>query len=328
MTPAPLEIPAGPAIGIDVGGTKVAAGLVDVAGTVTERLRREVAGADPRAAEEAVVSVARELAGGGEAVAIGVGAPGFIDQTGSVVRFAPNLGWREVPLRARIEDATGLPTRLENDANAAAWGEARFGAGAGAENLAFVGVGTGIGGGIVLAGELYRGHTGMAAEFGHYRVVPDGRPCGCGRRGCWEQYASGSALVREARERARSLPDAAAGLLGRGDGTPEGLDGPLVTEAARAGEAIAVACFAEVGRWLGQGIADLVALLDPDVVVVGGGVSESGELLLGPTRTAFQAALVAADHRRPPDLRLASLGNLAGLVGAADLGRRVSGTSR
>jgi glucokinase len=318
----------GLSVGIDVGGTKVAAGLVDPQGRVSARLRRESSSSDPRAVESTVVDVARELSAEDGVVAIGVGAPGLVDETGSVVRFAPNIGWRELPLRARIEDVTGLPSCIENDGNAAAWGEGRFGAGAGAADLVFVGVGTGIGGGIVLGGHLFRGHAGMAAEIGHVRVVPDGRACGCGRRGCWEQYASGSALVREARERSRNLPEAAAGLLAYGDGTPEGLDGPLITAAARGGEPLAVACFAEVGRWLGQGIADLVAILDPDVVVVGGGVSEAGDLLMAPARTAFAAALVAAEHRPAPELRLAALGNDAGLVGVADLGRRVTGTSR
>ena len=291
---------AGRAVGIDVGGTKVAGGLVDEDGHLTHRRASENPGHDPAGVETTILEVARELASEPGVVAIGVGAPGVIDATGSVVRFAANLGWREVPLRARIEEATGLPTTIENDANSAAWGEFRFGAAVGEPDVAFVGVGTGIGGGFVLGGELYRGHSGMASEFGHVRVVPEGRPCGCGRRGCWEQYASGSALVREARERALALPEAAQTLLALGDGTPQGLTGPLITEAARAGEPLALACFAEIGKWLGQGIADLVAVLDPAVVVVGGGVSEAGDLLLDTARTAFAASLIGAHHRTPP----------------------------
>ncbi len=328
LSPA-ARLPEGPiltgrAVGIDVGGTKVAAGLVDEAGNLTHRVRRSTPVHDPAGVETTIIEVARELASESGVVAIGVGAPGVMDATGSVVRFAANLGWREVPLRARIEEATGLPTTVENDANSAAWGEVRFGAAVGEPDVAFVGVGTGIGGGIVLGGELYRGHSGMASEFGHVRVVPDGRPCGCGRRGCWEQYASGSALLREARERALALPEAAQALLATGDGTPQGLTGPLIADAARAGEPLALACFAEIGRWLGQGIADIVATLDPAVVVIGGGVSEAGELLLATARTAFAAALVGAHHRPLPELRLAALGNDAGLVGVADLSRRVT----
>jgi glucokinase len=326
-TPVPASS-AGPdggyAIGIDIGGTKVAGGLVDVGGRISHRVRRDTPQDDPAGVEATVLSVARELASEPGVVAVGVGAPGVVDETGSVVRFAANLGWREVPLRARLQDATGLPTTVENDTNSACWGEVRFGAAVGEDDVAFVGLGTGIGGGIVLGGELYRGHSGMASEFGHVRVVPDGRPCGCGRRGCWEQYASGTALVREARERARDLPEAARGLLALGDGTPEGLDGPLLTRAAAAGDPLALSCFTEVGRWLGQGIADIVASFDPGVVVVGGGVSEAGDLLLASARTAFAAALFGVEHRPVPDLRVAALGNDAGLVGAADLGRRVT----
>ena len=326
--PAQGQHLAGRAVGIDVGGTKVAGGVVDADGVIGSRIRRDTPSRDPRGVEATVLEVARELAGEPGVASVGIGAPGFVDETGSVVRFAANLGWREVPLRARLEEATGLPTTVDNDGNTAAWGEVRFGAGRGESEVVFVGVGTGIGGGLVLGGELVRGSFGMAAEFGHVRVVPDGRPCGCGRRGCWEQYASGSALLREARERARALPEAAQGLLARGDGTPEGLDGPLITDAAHDGEPLALACFAEIGRWLGAGIADLVAVLDPAVVVVGGGVSEAGELLMESARRTFATALVAVDHRPMPELRLAALGNDAGLVGAADLSRWARGSSR
>jgi glucokinase len=168
---------------------------------------------------------------------------------------------------------------------------------------------------------MYRGRWGPAGEWGHLRLVPEGRPCGCGRRGCWEQYASGNALVREARERASVLPEAAAGLLAYGDGTPEGLTGPMITEAARAGDPLAVACFAEVGRWLGRGIAEVVSVLDPGLVVVGGGVSEAGELLLAPARVEFASSVVGAAHRPHVPFVAATLGNDAGLVGAADLAR-------
>ena len=231
-------IDTGYAIGIDIGGTKVAAGLVDVDGTISHRVRRDTPVDDPAGVEATVLAVARELAALPGVVAVGAGAPGVVDETGSVVRFAANLGWREVPLRARLQEATGLPTTVENDANSACWGEFRFGAARGEPDVAFVGLGTGIGGGIVLGGQLYRGHSGMASEFGHVRVVPDGRPCGCGRRGCWEQYASGTALVREARERARDLPEAGRTLLALGDGTPEGIDGPLLDPGGRGGRPV------------------------------------------------------------------------------------------
>jgi glucokinase len=161
----------------------------------------------------------------------------------------------------------------------------------------------------------------MAAEFGHIVKVPDGRLCGCGKRGCWEQYASGNALLREARELAAERRTEAEVLLSLGDGTPEGVKGKHVTEAARAGDPVALEAFETVGRWLGTGLADVASLLDPAMFVIGGGVSEAGDLLLAPTRAAFENSLVARQHRPLAAVVPAQLGNDAGLVGAADLAR-------
>ena len=161
----------------------------------------------------------------------------------------------------------------------------------------------------------------MAGEPGHYRAVPDGRLCGCGNRGCWEQYASGSALVAEAREFARRTPEGAIRLLQLGGGRPEGIGGPQVTRAAREGDPGALRCFQTVGGWLGQGLADLAAILDPACFVIGGGVSDAGDLLLAPARAAFEKALPGRGYRACAEIRIAELGTDAGLVGAADLAR-------
>src|SRR5690242_5074489 len=218
--------------------------------------------------------------------------------------------------------SSDLPVVIENDANAAAWGEFRYGAAHDADDLLLVTVGTGVGGGLVLDGEVYRGANGVGAEIGHMRVVPNGILCGCGKHGCFEQYASGSALVREARALAISGAMIAQGMLRRAGGDLKGITGPLITEAAQAGDAGAVQQLAEVGRWLGEGIASLVEIIDPEVVVVGGGVSEAGDLLLEPTRSAFAGQLVGRGFRPIPEIRKALLGNHAGLIGAADLSRR------
>ncbi len=310
-------------IGVDIGGTKILAGTVAEDGAIRATARRPTPRQDPGAVLETVADVVSELvAASTEPVeAVGAGVAGGVDAQRSRVYFAPNLRWSQVPVRALLEASTGLPVVVENDGNAAAWGEYRFGAGRGTSDMVLVTVGTGIGGGIVIGGELFRGAHGAAAEIGHVTVVRGGRSCGCGRSGCWEQYASGNALVREARELAAERRAQADLLLSLGDGTPEGISGPEVTEAARAGDPVAIEAFARVGTWLGHGLADLAAVLDPEVFVIGGGVSESGDLLLTSARQALADTLIGGSNRPAPAVRLAELANRAGLVGAADLAR-------
>ena len=314
-------------IGVDIGGTKIAAGLVDDAGQIVERVRRDTPARSFDGVVDAIASACADLvvharSHGLELVeAVGMGAAGLVDETGSIVRFAPNLGWTEAPLGPRVTAVSGLPTTVENDATAAAWGEYRFGAGRGATSLVAVTVGTGIGGGIINSGQPLRGSFGMSAEFGHITQVPEGRLCGCDRRGCWEQYGSGNALVREARELAGERRSEAEQLLAMGDGTPEGVTGVHVTNAARSGNPVALEAFRRIGHALGRGMADLTAILDPDRYVIGGGVSEAGDILLAPLVEAYEAALVARAHRPAASIVLAELSNDAGLIGAADLAR-------
>ena len=269
------------ACGIDVGGTKIAGGVVDDTGKVLEELRVESPATDAHAIEAAIERLVAELRARHEIEAVGVGAAGYIDKSRSVVLFAPNLAWRDLDLKADLEATLGLPVVVENDANAAAWGEYHFGAGRNETFLVCVTIGTGIGGGVIVDGELFRGGFGIGAEFGHIQMVEDGRQCPCGQRGCWEQYGSGNALVRDARR--------------------------------RAGQALENA---------GQGLADLAAVLDPETFIVGGGVSEAGDLFLKPTIAAFEARLTGGGHRPVASVEMAQLGNDAGLVGAADLARR------
>lgn len=309
------------ACGVDVGGTKIACGVVDDGGTIIDQLRVESPAEDPEAIETAIAGLVRELASRHEITAVGVGAPGYVASDRARVLFAPNVAWREVNLKADLEPLVELPVVVENDANAAAWGEFRFGAGHDVDDLMLVTVGTGVGGGLVLDGELYRGAHGVGAEIGHLRVVPDGILCGCGHHGCFEQYASGSALVREARQIAANGVPAAAALLERAGGVVEEIDGPMITAAAREGDAFALGRLAELGRWLGSGIASLVTVLDPAVVAIGGGVSEADELLLDPLRESFEVHLPGREHRPLAEIRRATLGNAAGMIGAADLAR-------
>ncbi|MFN8170254.1 MAG: ROK family glucokinase [Candidatus Nanopelagicales bacterium] len=313
----------GLSIGVDIGGTKILAGAVTEDGEIVKTARRDTPHSDATAVLDLVAEVVTELARAVDAPidGVGLGVAGPVDASRSHVYFAPNLRWSQVPARALLEAATGLPVVVENDGNVAAWGEYRFGAGRGSGDLVLVTVGTGIGGGIVLGGRLFRGAHGAAGEIGHANAVPNGIPCGCGRNGCIEQYASGNALVREARALAAERRPEAAILLSLGDGTPEGVQGVHVTEAARAGDPVAVEAFEIVGTWLGRGLADLAAILDPDVFVIGGGVSVAGELLLASARRTLNSKLVGLATRPAPVIKVAELLNEAGLVGAADLAR-------
>ena len=308
-------------IGVDVGGTKIAAGVVDESGTVLAQERADTPATDVDAVARAIVDIVTGFTKSYEVEAVGIGAAGFVGADRSTVVHAANVAWRDEPLKQRLEQLIGLPVVVENDANAAAWAEFCHGAGADVADLLCITVGTGIGGGIVLAGQLYRGAAGGAAEIGHMRVIPNGLPCKCGNQGCWEMYGSGRALVRDAQDAVRSGSPRADALVQRCSGQPDELTGPMVTAAAADGDELSKELVDNLGRWVGEGIASLVAVLDPAVVVVGGGVAETGDLLLRPAREAMASNLSGRSHRPGVELRPAELGNLAGLIGSADLAR-------
>ncbi|MQY15299.1 Glucokinase [Streptomyces sp. RB5] len=309
-------------IGVDIGGTKIAAGVVDEEGAILNTSTVPTP-ATSEGVVDAICAAVQEASSAHEIEAVGIGAAGFVDDKRATVLFAPNINWRYEPLKDKVEQRVGLPVVVENDANAAAWGEYRFGAGQGHDDVVVVTVGTGIGGGIIIGGRLHRGRYGVAAEFGHVRVVPDGLLCGCGSQGCWEQYASGRALVRYGQQRAAATPDAAAILLGLGDGTPTGIQGKHISQAARQGDPVAVDSFRELARWVGAGLADLASLFDPSAFIVGGGISDEGDLVLEPIRKSFRRWLVGNAWGRPQaPVVAAQLGGRAGIVGAADLARQ------
>jgi glucokinase len=307
-------------IGVDVGGTKIAAGVVDREGRILDR-RRVSTPDTAESLDKGIATVVAALCAEHPVAGVGVAAAGFVDEGRATVRFAANLPWRDHPLRDILSEHIHAPIVVENDANAAAWAEYRFGAGQGVADVVVITVGTGIGAGIVIDGQLVRGAWGTAAEPGHMRLVPDGRPCGCGLRGCWEQYASGSALIRQARLMAEEEPQATEAMLRAAGGVSEGLTGQMISAAAAAGDPAARELLAEAGRRLGEGIATVAAILDPAVIVVGGGVSEAGEALLEPARKTFVTLLSGAAYRPLLEIRQARLGNDAGIVGAADLAR-------
>ena len=307
-------------IGVDVGGSKVLAAVVGDDGQVVRFAERRTPGrlVDAAVVEDVLTDAVVDVAGGAPIAAVGVAAAGFVDADGSRVMFAPHLPWRDDDVRGRLADRWGTPVVLDNDANCAAHAEATYGAARGAQTVVLVTLGTGIGGALIIDGRIVRGRNGMAGEFGHMQVVPDGQPCECGRRGCWEQYASGHALVRFARSRLGHDPSM---LTEACEGDPDRLTGPMVTAAAADGDLVARQAFASVGDWLGVGLANLVAAIDPDIVVVGGGVSAAGDRLLGPARDALERSLVGIGHRVVPPVIAAVLGPHAGAVGAADLAR-------
>jgi glucokinase len=313
-----------PALGIDIGGTKVAGGVVAPDGTILDTARRATPGKSVSATEDSIAAVVDELAErhGAPLVGVGVGAAGWFDRTGDTVLFSPHLAWRNQELRRDLGRRLRRPLWVGNDADAAAWAEYRYGAGRASSLMVMITLGTGIGGGLVIDGRLQRGAHGVVGEWGHMRVVPDGRLCACGNRGCWEQYASGNALGQTARDVATKSPAAAASLLDRVGGDLGRITGEVVAKAAAEGDPLADELLHEVGSWLGQGIADISAILDPEVVVIGGGVSVLGETVLGPARERLERALPGRGFRPGPRVVAAELGAQAGLVGAADLVRR------
>lgn len=305
---------------IDLGGTSVRAAVVDVNGG----LAGFVAGATeasrgPDAVIDRIVAVLRNsltraAVDISELVAVGIGAPGPLDWDTGVIHEAPNLpGWKEVPLAARIGDAVGLPAFLENDANAAALAEWQYGVGRGAANMLYVTVSTGVGGGLILEGELWHGAYGSAGEFGHMTVDFDGPLCDCGNRGCIEAIAAGPDIAAWVGEQiAAGHPSSLAG--------PADLSGRDVVEAAQQGDALAVGALERAGRAVGFGVINVAHLVNLDTVVIGGGIANAGDLLFDPLRATVREHLLESTA---PNLRIEpwSLGEDVGLLGAAAAAR-------
>lgn len=306
-------------IGIDIGGTKIAGGVVDEDGTLLGSIRVGTP-TSAREIELAVVQMVCELRAGHNVAAVGVAAAGFIDSARSTIYFGVNIPWRNEPMRPRLEQQLGLPVVIENDANAAGWAEYHFGAGRGYEHVVMLTIGTGIGGAIIAGGQLYRGGHGVAAELGHTRYMRGGLPCGCGQRGCIEQYGSGRALQRIANE----IAD--AGGVGRGLAALRAEQGRLSGQAIAAlvqqGDPGAERALHAVASAIGETCAQLTATLDPQVFVIGGGVAGLGELLRAPIAAAYDTHLPARGFRPAADIVIARLENDAGLIGAANLARQ------
>lgn len=305
------------AVGIDVGGTNLRAAVVDHAGQVLDVLAQSSALSTEAELEGSIARLVEQHARNYDVSAVGLAVAGFVDPAGETVSFAPHLPWRNAPVAERMRSLLGLPVVLEHDANAAAWGEYRYGAGRGLDTWLYFSVGTGIGAALVHQGEIYRGAFGTAPEFGHITVDPGGRECPCGKKGCLEAYASGSALANDA---ASLRPNFVHTILG-----PDAA-GPEVLRAARAGDELAQACVQRLTTWLGHGLAVAADLFDPELIVLGGGVAGDADVFLEPVRAEMEQAMVGACHRKKPGLAVSELGPQAGMIGGADLALNRAGT--
>ncbi len=304
------------AVGVDVGGTKIAAGVVSPEGELLNEVRYPTANMRERLLSSIATAIA-EVSKGYDVGGVCLAVPGFILSGANKVLSAANLDAIEgVPLGEELGDRTGLPVVVENDANAAAWGEFRFGAGRGVDHLLFITLGTGVGSGVISHGTLLRGARGTGGELGHVTVQATGPRCGCGNRGCLEALASGSAIRRQAREMAKERPESALGRLG----AAREVLGEDVLRLAREGDEAALHVLREAGTWLGIGLAGFVNVFDPEVIAVGGGVSEAGDLILEPARRELQLRS-SSPSRGLVEVRESTLGPKSGILGAAALAR-------
>lgn len=313
-------------IGIDVGGTTAKAGVVDEAGQILyksscktgiERDFEDIAADMAELCRHIVRESGHEMA---EVAAVGVGIPGEQSPKTGLVAFCNNLGWVDVPLMQRLRDALGLPVYVDNDANVAALAESAFGASRDVKSSILVTLGTGVGGGIVENRRVRTGAHGVGGEIGHMVVVVDGEPCNCGHRGCWEKYASATAIIRMGRALMEEKPDCALARQMGGDAA--NLNAKAVLDLAKAGDADCAGIFETYVKYLCVGLANLINIYDPDMLVLGGGVAHAGDFLLDAVRAAL------GDYVYCPALswarvELARLGNDAGIIGAAMLGRNV-----
>jgi glucokinase len=304
-----------PTIGVDLGATNVRCAAVDRDGSILAELRGQT-GDDGSDVIPTTAGLVRKLrADYPDVEAVGVGAAGLVDRDGAV-HYAPNIAaFRRTPLRDALAEAIGLPVVVDNDANAAAWGEIVHGAARGALYALMITLGSGIGGGIVARGRVIRGAHGFAAEVGHFQIDPDGPMCACGERGHWEAFASGHALGRMGREWARE--GRAPGVLARAGGDPDAVTGVHVGDSAQAGEPDGRALVDEYAEVVAVGLAGLANILDPERIVISGGLVELGDTLLGPVRDAFARRIEGAEYRPRIEIVPAELGEHAGVIGAA-----------
>jgi glucokinase len=306
-------------IGIDIGGTKISAGVVDSSGNLIDSSRCSTPTEGGKELISSVINLIKEFNKKYEIKGIGISIAALISSDYGTIVGAPNIAnLSKLNFVNEIKVEFELPIIIENDANAAMWAEFKFGNAKGLNPVMFFIIGTGVGGGLVIDGKLFKGANGIGAEFGHMCVVPDGLLCGCGSKGCLEQYASGGALIRYANEALLANPDKSEEVLSFGEGK---LSGTALTKAAKAGNELALAAFSKQADWLGLACASYSLIIDPQAIIIGGGVVDAGELFLAPVRAAMRKYMPFAESHVPPKIIAAKFGNDAGLIGAADLVR-------
>lgn len=306
-------------IGIDIGGTKISAGVVDSSGNLIDSSRCSTPTEGGKELISSVINLIKEFNKKYEIKGIGISIAALISSDYGTIVGAPNIAnLSKLNFVNEIKVEFEIPIIIENDANAAMWAEFKFGNAKGLNPVMFFIIGTGVGGGLVIDGKLFKGANGIGAEFGHMCVVPDGLLCGCGSKGCLEQYASGGALIRYANEALLANPDKSEEVLSFGEGK---LSGTALTKAAKAGNELALAAFSKQADWLGLACASYSLIIDPQAIIIGGGVVDAGELFLAPVRAAMRKYMPFAESHVPPKIIAAKFGNDAGLIGAADLVR-------
>jgi glucokinase len=306
-------------IGIDIGGTKISAGVVDSSGNLIDSSKCSTPAEGGKDLISSVVNLVKELNKKHEIKGIGISIAALISSDYGTIVGAPNIAnLSKLNFANEIKEEFKLPIIIENDANAAMWAEFKFGSAKGLNPVMFFIIGTGVGGSLVIDGKLLKGANGIGAEFGHMCVVPNGLLCGCGAKGCIEQYASGGALIRYANEALLANPDKSEEVLSFGEGK---LSGTALTKAAKAGNELALAAFSKQADWLGLACASYSLIIDPQAIIIGGGVVDAGELFLTPVRAAMRKYMPFAESHVPPKIIAAKFGNDAGLIGAADLVR-------
>lgn len=306
------------AIGIDVGGTSLKTSVVDSSGYIYEQSQVPTP-TSVDAMADALSLVVKRAQRQYPIVGVGLAVAGFLDDKCEIVRFAPHLPWRNVAVVRDMERVFQLPVILEHDANAAAWGEWRYGAAVGGRNVVMVAIGTGIGAALLIDGQLYRGSFGTAPELGHIQVVPDGRSCACGKRGCWERYCSGTALVETSLELMVAHPEIPTVLAHEVGNEARQLTGRRVMQAAATGDPIAARALDEFSDWLGVGLSMVADVFDPDLVVIAGGVGSAGAQFLPQSCQRYAENLTGRGYRPLARIKQAELGANAGQVGAAAL---------